>query len=359
MPENNDTQNGRVAPSINRSEVMLLYDAQDANPNGNPQSPGNSPRIDQHTQQAIVTDVRLKRYIRDQLHDDGHGVYIANITTDEDKSPTREYLIKAVTNVSSPEDIDSDFLEDFLDAAADVRYFGATLPFSTNDEGIAGKIAEALPQHLTGPVQFSPGRTLHAVRTNSNYDSLTSVIATDDGDGGKDGGGYDLDDNRIVYGLIGFSGVVNEYNAADTALTQEDIKRLDTLCWRAIKNQANSRSKTGQHPRLYLRAEYETDRHQGNLDRTLTLGQNSKPEEQLTDVTDASVDITGLVNRLKAVEEDLKAIYLKHDEALELETAQGELTETLEGHLEAVLNGVEINEIDVYDQYGETLPESN
>jgi len=66
----------------NRSEIVFLYDAVDANPNGNPLSGANRPRIDPQTQQAIVTDVRLKRYLRDQLDDDGHGVYIRNVQED-------------------------------------------------------------------------------------------------------------------------------------------------------------------------------------------------------------------------------------------------------------------------------------
>jgi len=45
----------------NRSEIVFAYDAVDANPNGNPLSGANRPRIDPQTDQAIVTDVRLKR----------------------------------------------------------------------------------------------------------------------------------------------------------------------------------------------------------------------------------------------------------------------------------------------------------
>src|SRR6056297_1425671 len=77
----------------NRSEIVFLYDAVDANPNGNPLSGSNRPRIDPQTQQAIVTDVRLKRYLRDQLDDDGHGVYIRNVQ-DEGEQYTRAKLLE-------------------------------------------------------------------------------------------------------------------------------------------------------------------------------------------------------------------------------------------------------------------------
>jgi CRISPR-associated protein Csh2 len=52
----------------NRSEIVFLYDVKDSNPNGDPLDE-NKPRIDEETMLNIVTDVRLKRTIRDYLHD--------------------------------------------------------------------------------------------------------------------------------------------------------------------------------------------------------------------------------------------------------------------------------------------------
>ena len=51
-----------------RSEILFLYDIRDGNPNGDPMDE-NKPRIDEETGVNIVTDVRLKRTIRDYLHD--------------------------------------------------------------------------------------------------------------------------------------------------------------------------------------------------------------------------------------------------------------------------------------------------
>lgn len=53
--------------ALNRSEILFLYDVTDANPNGDPVDE-NKPRIDEETGINIVTDVRLKRTIRDYLH---------------------------------------------------------------------------------------------------------------------------------------------------------------------------------------------------------------------------------------------------------------------------------------------------
>lgn len=51
----------------NRSEIVFLYDAKDVNPNGDPMDE-NKPRIDEETGINIVTDVRLKRTVRDYLY---------------------------------------------------------------------------------------------------------------------------------------------------------------------------------------------------------------------------------------------------------------------------------------------------
>lgn len=51
----------------NRSEILFLYDIRDGNPNGDPMDE-NKPRIDEETGANLVTDVRLKRTIRDYLY---------------------------------------------------------------------------------------------------------------------------------------------------------------------------------------------------------------------------------------------------------------------------------------------------
>ena len=57
-----------------RSEIIFCYDIKDANPNGDPLD-SNKPRIDEETGQNIVTDVRLKRTIRDFLFENkGHNI---------------------------------------------------------------------------------------------------------------------------------------------------------------------------------------------------------------------------------------------------------------------------------------------
>lgn len=337
-----------------RSEIVFLMDAEDANPNGDPLSPSNKPRTDPVTGQGIVTDVRLKRYLRDELAAQGKGVYIKDTTTEDGNYRTRDELAALVKDVDSPDDIGEGFAESFLQEAVDVRYFGALFSFETSNSDIAEALSNHLPSSHTGPVQISPGRSLHRVRANEGYNSLTSVISNSDSDAeegedqGKETGGYQLDDHRIVYGLYGFSAVVNENSAEATRLTKSDVEQLDSLFWKGVKNQANSRSKRGQHPRLYVRVEYESGFHVGNLDRTLDLGAESDPADELTDVHGVTVDVTEFVDQLQAVSGRIDTVHILQDTRLDIEADGDVLDETLPDHIENEVDA-SVDRISLYD----------
>jgi CRISPR-associated protein Csh2 len=334
-----------------RSEIVFLYDAVDANPNGNPLSGANRPRKDPVTEQAVVTDVRLKRYLRDQLEDDGHGVYITS-SRDTEYAKTREEMLKESLGVTDPDDIDDDAFEGFLDNAVDARYFGATLSIDTDDDGIIAAVEDQLPDHLTGPVQFSPGKSLHPTVENEEYNSLTSVIGTQEE---KEQGGFDLDDHRLKYALIGFHGVVDEHGAEDTGLSTTDVKRLDTLCWRAIKNQTITRSKVGQEPRLYLRVEYADERyHIGGLTHDLDTVEDDAEAREYRNVRDVTLDATALLDRVEANADRIERVHVVADGVLDV-VADGEpvaLTDALGDRLGAEA----VHETDVYAEHEETLP---
>ena len=332
----------------NRSEIVFLYDAVDANPNGNPLSGANRPRKDPVTDQAVVTDVRLKRYLRDQLEDDGHGVYITS-TRNSEYAKTREEMLKDSLGITDPEEVGEDAFDRFLDNAVDARYFGATLSIDTSDDEIIEAVEDQLPDHLTGPVQFSPGKSLHPVVENEEYNSLTSVIGTQ---AEKEQGGFDLDDHRLKYALIGFHGLVDEHGAENTNLSPADVERLDTLCWRSIKNQTITRSKVGQEPRLYLRVEYADERfHIGGLTHDLdTVGNDEKARSYRT-VRDVTLDATDLLDRLKDHDDRIERIHLVGDGALDVEIEDEPID--LATALTGWFGEDRIHEIDVYDEHRE------
>jgi len=192
--------------SPNRSEILFVYDAQDCNPNGNPIG-DNRPRRDPTPDRASSPTSDSSATCETKLHDDGYDIYVKKV---DGESRTRTTLIKDVLeDVSDAEDVEEleDLGTDFLQAATDVRYFGATLSFETSeneaDEAFREGLNNALPNHYQGPVQFLPSKSLNEVEENEEYDSLTSVIST--GEENRQGG-FDLDDKRIKYGIFPFWG---------------------------------------------------------------------------------------------------------------------------------------------------------
>ena len=334
--------------TLNRSEMLFVYDAQDCNPNGNPIG-DNLPRRDPDTGKGIITDVRLKRYLRDQLLDDGFDIYVKKL--DGDARPRTTLALDVLGDVDDAGDVEEieDIGERFLEAATDVRYFGATLSFESSDEeadeNLRQALSSAFPSQYQGPVQFLPSKSLNEVEDNEEYDSLTSVIST--GEEARQGG-FDLDDKRIKYGIFPFWGLVDNNGAEATNLTKSDVERLDSLCWRALKNQTTSRSKLGQAPRLYVRLEYEADNyHVGGLQNLVSLSEESEPP--LRSVNDVVLNVSDLVAALGRVQDRIETVHVVGDEYLTLEHGEethqasefGELLES-EGHT--------VHEIDVLDE---------
>lgn len=298
-----------------RSEIVFLYDGEDTNPNGNPLSGNNRPRVDEDSGQAEVTVYRLKRYLRDQLYDDGKGVYLVAPNKAGIDPSSRDELFLRLLGRDADEvgDLEPlDLFDSFINAATDVRYFGAPLSFS--DE-----VKDALDWRpvFTGPVQFDHGRSLNTVVRN-NASRKLSVTVTSGDDGGSDGSpkqGTFAEDNRLRYALIRFHGIVNENAANNTQLRPEDVERLDTLCWRALRNQTLTNSKMGHSPRFYLRVEFEPGYHEGNLDALVEIDRdNSKPDEEMRNISHVVLDASKLLDQLRAINDRIITINVHTDQ---------------------------------------------
>jgi CRISPR-associated protein Csh2 len=158
--------------------------------------------------------------------------------------------------------------------------------------------------------------------------------------------------------LIRFHGLVDEHGAEDTKLTQADVERLDTLCWRALKNQTISRSKVGQEPRLYCRVEYaEESYHLGGLDKDLHLDESeSKPDEKLRNVRDLTLEVDDFVNRLSGASDRIERVRIVASDILPV-SYDGETggPQILYDALESEIGTDSVELIDVYDEYTNTL----
>lgn len=275
----------------NRSELLFLYDVKDSNPNGDPLDE-NRPRIDEETGINLVTDVRLKRTIRDYLYKfKEQEIFVREIEDDEGhiqdaKLRAEDFLLengKAVDkkDISLPEMkkiIDENVLKDCID----VRLFGVTLPIE-KDTNKSSSITH------TGPVQFKIGRSLHKVFTK--HFKGTGAFASKKGASQK----TFREEDFLPYSLICFYGIINENVAKETRLTEDDIKLLLDGMWNGTKSLI-SRSKVGQVPRLILKINYKKENyHIGDLNNMLKLDSNI-PDDEIRDVSQINLDISQLIS---------------------------------------------------------------
>lgn len=329
----------------NRSEIVFVIDAKDTNPNGDPLTADNEPRIDPVTGQCVVTDVRLKRYLRDQLEEDGHVVLISNPNNDVLTRKEMYDRVEDTMGIETSEANPDELVRAFVKTAADVRYFGATISLDTD-------LADDLPDQFEGPVQFNHGRSYHEVARNTESKQLATVIANEDQDKeeGKKEQGTFATDHRISYAVIGFGGRINENGANDTKLTETDVERLDTLCWRALKNQTVTRSKAGQQPRLYARVEYEQDGFEiGRLNDRIGVV-SDLAEDEIRGTDDYRLDVSNFVTTLKENKSRIKTIYITADRAIQFALPDGDLGD-LDDFYGALRDAVGEDAVDTYDVY--------
>lgn len=282
---------------MNRCELVFLYDISDSNPNGDPMDE-NKPRIDEETGINLVTDVRLKRTIRDYLHDfKGKEIFVREIRDENDNlqdaklraedflfDESGEKINKAQITVAQMKNIIG---KNVLSECIDVRLFGATIPIEKNQRE-KGSIT------FTGPVQFKMGKSLHAV--NLIHIKGTGAFAS----GSERKQATFREEYFLSYSLIGFYGVVNENAAASTQLTEDDLDLLAEALWKGTKNLI-SRSKAGQMPRFLLKIIYkEPNYHIGEIDKYIALNKvnESMRDEELRDITQIRLDLTALMSKL-------------------------------------------------------------
>jgi CRISPR-associated protein Csh2 len=277
----------------NRSELLFLYDVKYANPNGDPMD-ANRPRMDEDTKHCLVTDVRLKRTIRDYLMNNGFAgdkngkgdIFIR----DEDGRP-----VTGAKRGESYKDKD-EFKKKFID----VRLFGGV--------SAVGK----KKFNFTGPVQFGMGKSLHPVK--ENFIKGTGAFATKEGADQR----TFREEYNITYGLIGFHGIINENAANHTDLTDGDVSELLDGIWHGTK-ELISRSKKGHMPRLLVKIDYEPGYYIGDLMELLTIKtENGIEEELIGDVTDFTLVTDELNEILKKNEDKIIGVYVKSDDRLKL-----------------------------------------
>ncbi len=216
-----------------RHDFIILFDVQDGNPNGDPDA-GNMPRVDPETMQGLVTDVCLKRKVRDFVDlakgDEGRfKIYVQNKGVALNDMHQRAYTAKSIKSSGSKQnrdDIDSVrtwMCENFYD----IRVFGAVMTTGVN----CGQVR--------GPMQLTFARSIDPI---SPLDiSITRVAVTKPEDAsvvegdGEQGKGKTTEMGRkpmLPYGLYLGRGFFSPKFAKDTGVTSEDLE----LFWSALVN---------------------------------------------------------------------------------------------------------------------------
>ena len=293
-----------MAAITRNSEILYLYDARLCNPNGDPDEE-NRPRMDYDTGRNLVSDVRLKRYLRDYWLAKGQDIWVRQVEEGREERTVsakqridllaKEFGAKSAKEASGK----SEFRQWLLNRLKDVRLFGATIPIG--EEGARGASIT-----LTGPVQFSWGYSLHPVEILPSSTITSTFAGREIGEKGEYGTmGKDW---RVEYSFIAFYGLVSAWRAKKTNLTEEDVRDLDNALLAALPLQATTRSKIGQTPRLLLRVEYtDGETFLGDLRDYVNLEVTNT--EGISELADFKVDTARLV---RLIEDNKDRVHLAY-----------------------------------------------
>ncbi|OOR83175.1 type I-C CRISPR-associated protein Cas7/Csd2 [Moraxella canis] len=203
-----------------RYDFVFLFDVQDGNPNGDPDA-GNLPRIDPETGIGLVTDVCLKRKVRNFVQmtqsPEQHDIFIRE----------KGILNQLIDEAHEQDSVKHKEKGEKTEAARqymckryyDIRTFGAVLTTGKN----AGQVR--------GPVQLTFARSIEPIITLEH--SITRMAVTNEKDASETG------DNRtmgrkftVPYGLYRCHGFVSAHFAKQTGFSEEDLE----LFWQALIN---------------------------------------------------------------------------------------------------------------------------
>jgi CRISPR-associated protein Csd2 len=232
----------------NRYDFLFLFDAQDANPNGDPDA-GNLPRVDVESGQGLVTDVCLKRKIRNFVamtsnDAEGQRIYFTDGAVLNDLQQKAHDAVGIPTAESkAPKDGKKDKATAWMcKNYFDVRTFGAVMSTEIN----CGQVR--------GPVQLSFARSIDPIVSSEHAITRSSVTNKKDVDKERTMGRK----FTIPYGLYKAQGFVNPFLAQQTLFTDADLELLFTALENAFQfDQSAARPAGSMNPRALIVFKHE------------------------------------------------------------------------------------------------------
>ena len=218
-------------PIRNRYEFVILFDVENGNPNGDPDA-GNMPRLDPETGYGLVTDVCLKRKIRNYVETvkedaEGYRIYIKDGVplNRSDAEALTHFKVdeKTLKEAKKKDDKLDEKIRDFMcQKFFDIRTFGAVMTTFVKGALNCGQVR--------GPVQLGFARSIDPIIPQEV--TITRVAITTEADAEKKG--TEMGRKHIVpYALYRCEGYVSANLARKTTgFSEEDL----ALLWQAILN---------------------------------------------------------------------------------------------------------------------------
>ena len=272
---------------IKKSEILFLYETSYNIPNGDPFT--GEQRYDEETKKILVSDVRIKRYIRTYFEEKEIPIYVSE-KTGVGKTDSKGVL-KWIAENRNPNNILD--VADLLKEQIDVRLFGGISTLGDDAKKIKVDNKEMKNGHtqFTGPVQFSmlnPSLNEVNLRMHQNTTHFTSKADNTQGSIGTT--------TLVPYSLVQIHGWVNPKVAEITGMTKEDLKLMYEGLWYGTSGygSSHSRSKVGQNSVLLLEIVYKEDNKKiYGVDRLIRLDSEKKGEE-LRSMDDYKLDFSKL-----------------------------------------------------------------
>lgn len=204
----------------NRIDFVYIFDVQDGNPNGDPDA-GNLPRVDAETGMGIVTDVCIKRKVRNYVQvakglANGYDIFVkekAVLNNEIDKAHDDAKVKAAQNKIAAARQY-------MCEHYYDIRTFGAVMSTGKN----AGQVR--------GPIQLTFARSVNPVATSEH--SITRIaVATPKEAESQNGENHTMGRKATIpYGLYVCHGFISANLAQQTGFTEDDL----ALFFDALKN---------------------------------------------------------------------------------------------------------------------------
>lgn len=207
----------------NRYEFAYLFDVENGNPNGDPDA-GNMPRIDPETNYGIITDVCLKRKIRNFIQMakglvKPYDIYVQEkaILTEKQGQAYGDSDVKKAEGADKIAKARNWMCRNFFD----IRTFGAVMSLKENNCG-----------QVRGPVQMNFARSIEAV-TPLEVTITRMAVATEKEAKSQEGDNRTMGKKNILpYGLYRAEGYISAHLAQQTGFNEDDLQ----LLWQALIN---------------------------------------------------------------------------------------------------------------------------